>query len=141
MRIVTTATAVFLLGLTGCGRSNQSAPSAPDSGASQVSEAPAALASGAPADFAVCTGCHTIVAGQNAIGPSLRGVVGRKAGSLPGFAYSGALQKSGIVWTPERLDTWLSGPMTMVPGTKMSFGGYSDPKQRQAVIAYLKTLK
>lgn len=129
------------MAVAGCGRSNQLAPGAPDSGSPQVSEAPAALASGAPADFAICTGCHAIDAGRNGIGPSLRGVVGRKAGSLPGFAYSAALQNSGIVWTPERLDTWLSGPMTMVPGTKMSFGGYADPQQRQAVIAYLKTLR
>jgi cytochrome c len=139
MRMKSTA-AGLLLALTGCGSANQPAPGAPDSSAAQVSEAPMALAASAPADFAVCTGCHTIVAGQNGIGPSLRGVVGRKAGSLPGYAYSAALQKSGIVWTAQQLDTWLSGPMTMVPGTRMSFGGYSDPKQRQAVIAYLKTL-
>lgn len=138
MRMVTVmaAAAGLLLGLAGCGSSSQSAANAPGTG-----EEPASLAAGAPADFAVCTGCHAIAAGQNNIGPSLWGVVGRKAGSLPGFDYSAALRKSGIVWTPEKLDIWLAGPMAMVPGTKMSFGGYSDPKQRQTVIAYLKTLK
>ena len=141
MRMVTIATTAGLLALAGCGPSSQPAPTAPDSGASPVGEAPASVASGAPAEFAVCTGCHAIFAGKNGIGPSLWGVVGRKAGSLPGYAYSAALQKSGIVWTPETLDVWLSGPMTMVPGTKMSFGGYSDAKPRAAVIAYLKTLK
>ncbi len=141
MRITSIALVGLILALAGCGSSNQPAPSAPDSSGAQIGEAPAALAPGAPADFAICSSCHTIVAGKNGIGPSLLGVVGRKAGSLPGFAYSAALQKSGIVWTPKRLDQWLSGPMTLVPGTKMSFGGYADPKQRQAVIAYLKTLK
>lgn len=141
MRMVTIAATAGLLALAGCGSSKPSAPGAPDSGAVPTGEAPATLAAGAPVDFAICSGCHAIVAGKNGIGPSLRGVVGRKAGSLPGFDYSAALQKSGIVWTPKRLDIWLSGPMTMVPGTKMSFGGYADPKQRQAVIAYLQTLK
>jgi cytochrome c len=141
MRVVTTtAAAALLVTLAGCGSSNQPAPDASNNGDTQSGEAPAALASGAPADFAICTGCHSIVAGQNGIGPSLRGVVGRKAGSSPGYAYSAALRNSGIAWTPERLETWLSGPMSMVPGTKMSFGGYSDPKQRQTVITYLKTL-
>ncbi len=131
----------LLLVLGGCGGTKQPASSAADVGSAPVGEAPVGLAAGAPADFAVCSGCHSIVAGQNAVGPSLRGVVGRKAGSLPGYAYSMALKNSGIVWTPERLDSWLSGPMTLVPGTKMSFGGYSESKQRQVVIAYLETLK
>jgi len=137
MRFVTMATAGLILALAGCGSTGQPAPSATDGG----SEAPATLAAGAPVDFAICSGCHTIGAGKNGIGPSLLGVVGRKAGSLAGYGYSAALRKSGIVWTPATLDIWLSGPMTMVPGTKMSFGGYADPKQRQAVIGYLKTLK
>lgn len=140
MRMITMAATGLLLGLAGCGSPTQPAPAAPDT-ASSKSEAPVALAPGAPADFAVCSGCHSIVAGKMGIGPSLRGVVGRKAGSLAGFAYSAAMQNSRLVWTPETLDSWLSGPMTMVPGTKMSFGGYADPKQRQAVIAYLKTLE
>ncbi len=139
MRMMSVAMAVIVLGLTACGSSHQ--PGAPDGSAGQSGEAPATLALNAPADFAVCTGCHSIVAGEVGIGPSMSGIVGRKAGSLPGFAYSAALQNSGIIWTPEKLDTWLTEPMAMVPGTKMSFGGYSDPRQRQAVIAYLKTLR
>lgn len=131
----------LVLALAACGRANQPTPGAPDTGTTPVGEAPLAVAAGAPADFAVCAGCHSITAGENRIGPSLSGVVGREAGSVPGFAYSAALQRSGIVWTPERLNSWLSGPMVMVPGTKMSFGGYADGKQRQAVIGYLKTLK
>ncbi len=140
MRMMTIAAIGVLTALGGCGPANQPAPGAPDSG-TPVGEAPAEPAPGAPAEFAVCTGCHAVVAGRNGIGPSLRGVIGRKAGSLPGYAYSAALQKSGIVWTPARLDNWLSGPMDLVPGTKMSFGGYAGPKQRQAVIAYLETLR
>ena len=140
MQARSTAAAILLLALAGCHSSTQPAPRASDSG-TPLGEVPTALAANAPVDFAICSGCHTIVAGRNGIGPSLLGVVGRKAGSLPGFAYSAALQTSGITWTPEKLDRWLSGPMAMVPGTRMSFGGYADPKQRQAVIAYLNTLK
>ncbi|WP_295632227.1 cytochrome c family protein [Novosphingobium sp.] len=90
-------------------------------------------------DFAICMTCHAIEAGVNKIGPSLHGVVGRKAGSIAGFTYSAANKNSGITWSPEKLFQYLEGPQRVVPGTKMSYAGLTDPQKRADVIAYLKT--
>jgi cytochrome c len=91
------------------------------------------------ADFVTCKTCHAIEAGVNKIGPSLHGVVGRKAGIIPGFSYSTANKSSGITWTPEKLFQYLENPQHVVPGTKMSFAGWpNDPQKRADVIAYLK---
>jgi cytochrome c len=91
------------------------------------------------ADFVTCQTCHSIAAGENKIGPSLHGVVGRAAGSIAGFTYSNANKTSGITWTPEKLFQYLENPQRVVPGTKMTFAGFSDPQKRADVIAYLKT--
>ncbi len=91
--------------------------------------------------FRQCALCHTSEAGKNKIGPSLFGVVGRKAGSVPNFSYSEAMKNSGKVWTPEELDTYLADPRKVVPGTKMIFPGLKNEADRQNVIAYLETLK
>lgn len=88
--------------------------------------------------YQVCTGCHSVDA--NDIGPKHRGVVGRPAGSVPGYAYSAALKRSGIVWTPENLDKWLTNPQQMAPGTKMYFS-VSNVRDRADIIAYLATQK
>jgi cytochrome c len=90
-------------------------------------------------DFVTCQTCHSIDAGVNKIGPSLHGVVGRKAGSIADFTYSAANKGSGITWTPEKLFQYLEAPQRVVPGTKMTFAGFSDPQKRADVIAYLKT--
>ena len=89
-------------------------------------------------DFVTCQTCHSINVGENKIGPSLHGVVGRKAGSIADFQYSDANKKSGITWTPEKLFQYLEAPQRVVPGTKMTFVGFPDPQQRADVIAYLK---
>ncbi len=87
-----------------------------------------------------CTLCHNLpTMDQSRIGPSLKGTVGRKAASYPGFAYSSVLSASGITWTEDQLETWLSGPQTMVPGTKMTFAGVKDAAERANLIAYLKS--
>jgi cytochrome c len=86
--------------------------------------------------YQACTGCHSI--NENDVGPKHRGVVGRKAGIVPGYAYSAALKKSGIVWTPDMLDRWLSGPQKLVPGAKMFFS-IAKPQDRADIIAYLAT--
>lgn len=89
--------------------------------------------------FKRCAVCHSINAGQNKIGPSLHGVVGRTAGSVPGFNYSSANKSSGIVWTEQKLFAYLEHPQKVVPGTKMAFVGLPNPEDRANVIAYLKT--
>jgi cytochrome c len=88
--------------------------------------------------FNRCMVCHTIQAGVNHIGPSLHGVVGRKAGTIPDFAYSNANKKSGIVWTEQKIYDYLKNPQAMVPGTKMTFPGLPSPQDRADVVSYLK---
>ena len=88
--------------------------------------------------YQACTSCHSI--NENDIGPKHRGVVGRKAGTVPDYAYSAALKASGIVWDKTALDRWLTNPSAMVPGTKMFFV-LPDPQARADVIAYLTELK
>ena len=85
-----------------------------------------------------CTSCHSI--DENDIGPKHRGVVGRKAGTAPDYAYSPALKNSGIVWDAASLDRWLTNPSALVPGTKMYFL-VKDPQSRADIIAYLSELK
>jgi cytochrome c len=84
-----------------------------------------------------CTGCHSVDADR--IGPRHRNVVGRKVASVPGYAYSPALKRLGGVWTPARLDRWLSGTQKMAPGSKM-YLQIDDPNQRRLLIAYLKSV-
>ena len=85
-----------------------------------------------------CAVCHTLEAGKNKIGPSLAGVVGRKAGGVPGFAYSAANKNSGDTWDEQTLDTYLTDPRKFMPGTKMVFAGLKNPEDRKALIEYLK---
>ncbi|MGE5514797.1 MAG: c-type cytochrome [Bacteroidota bacterium] len=91
--------------------------------------------------FNQCKACHTIEAGKNRVGPSLHGVVGRPAGSVEGFAYSPAMKGSGLTWTPENLDKYLTDPKALVPGNKMAFAGLKKPEDRANVIAYLSQQK
>jgi cytochrome c len=90
-------------------------------------------------DFIVCRACHQV--GPNAkiaVGPVLNGIIGRKAGTYPGYTYSPANKDSGIVWTPEELDKYLAAPQSVVPHTKMIFPGLKDDQKRKNVIAYLE---
>jgi cytochrome c len=92
--------------------------------------------------FNRCALCHSATkGGGNKIGPNLFGVVGRKAGTYPGFSYSAAMKKSGIVWTPAKLDAYLAAPQQVVPGNSMPFAGIADAPQRADLVAYLATLK
>ncbi len=88
----------------------------------------------------ICNLCHEASEGKNRVGPSLYGVVGRKAGTLPGFNYSEVVKGSGFVWTNETLDKWIASPQTTVPGTRMTYAGLKDDKKRHDVIAFLDTL-
>ncbi len=92
--------------------------------------------------FMHCTICHTAEKdGGNKLGPNLFGVAGRKSASLSNFSYSAALKNSGIVWTDDKLKAWVSSPANLVPGTRMTFAGLSDPGQTDDVIAYLRSKK
>jgi cytochrome c len=103
----------------------------------------ALLAEASPDDgakvFRKCQACHTADKdGKNLTGPLLYDVIGRQVASEAGFNYTTAMKDHGGDWTYERLDTYLTNPQKVVPGTKMSFAGLPKPKDRAAVIAYLR---
>ncbi|HZV08128.1 MAG TPA: c-type cytochrome, partial [Novosphingobium sp.] len=92
--------------------------------------------------FAQCRACHTDVKGaRSTVGPNLSGVVGRKAGSLAGFAYSPAMKAAGIVWTPARIAAYLAAPARAVPGNRMGYAGMASPGDRADLVAYLESLR
>jgi cytochrome c len=92
--------------------------------------------------FKRCAVCHTSdKGGGDGLGPNLFGVVGRKAASRPGYAYSGPLQRAGVTWNEANLAKWVASPARMVPGNKMAFPGITSKKQQADVVEYLETLK
>lgn len=86
-----------------------------------------------------CASCHAVQAGQNRVGPSLAGMFGRKAGTVPGARYSEAMKSSDITWSEATLDAYLNDPRGLVPNTTMTVS-LRDAAQRSAVIAYLRGL-
>jgi cytochrome c len=89
--------------------------------------------------FLKCRACHQIGEGaKDAVGPVLNGVVGRKAGTYPGYSYSDANKNSGITWDEASLKEYLKNPRAKVPGTKMIFPGLPKEEDIDNVIAYLK---
>jgi cytochrome c len=89
--------------------------------------------------FLKCKACHQIGEGaKDAVGPVLNGVVGRKAGTYPGYNYSDANKNSGITWDEATLKEYLKNPRAKVPGTKMIFPGLPKEEDIDNVIAYLK---
>ena len=89
--------------------------------------------------FAKCKACHQVgETAKNFVGPVLNGVVGRRAGSYPGYNYSEANKTSGLTWDEATLKVYLKNPKEKVPGTKMVFPGLSSDEDIANVIAYLK---
>jgi cytochrome c len=88
-----------------------------------------------------CGICHSVQPGQNKIGPTLSGIVGRKTGSVPGYSYSPPNQAANLTWDAATLDKYLEAPRATIPGTKMTYGGLKDADKRANLIAYLATLK
>lgn len=89
--------------------------------------------------FKKCTSCHTIEpGGPNRIGPNLHNIVGAEKAKHPDYAYSQAMSAKGGKWTYDDLNVYLYNPRLFVPGTKMSFVGIKDDKERADLIAYLR---
>ena len=104
------------------------------------------LATGAQADgdaekgkkvFAKCKACHEASVEKNKVGPYLKGLFGRAAGSLEGYAYSDAMKASGITWSAETLGPYLKDPKAVVPGGKMVFAGLKKEEDIENILAYL----
>lgn len=92
--------------------------------------------------FTKCLACHKVGPGAaNGVGPDLNGVVGRKAGTEAGYAYSDAMKNSGLTWDDATLTKYLHKPKEVVPGTLMSFAGLNSDKDITNVVAFLKTFK
>lgn len=91
--------------------------------------------------FNKCKACHAIKAGKKKVGPTLFAIAGKKSGGMKGYKYSKALKASGVTWDDASLDKYLTKPKKFIPKGKMTFNGLKKKKDRDNVIAYLKTLK
>ena len=114
------------------------------SGIAYVLSSPSALpqasqdADGQQAFNNACRTCHIVRQGENRLGPNLHGIVGRKAGSLPDYAFSSAMKEAGFVWDAEKLDRFIANPDEVVPGNRMKpYGGLSSSEERKKIIAFL----
>lgn len=86
--------------------------------------------------YARCLACHALASDR--VGPRHCGLLGRRAGAVPGFSYSGAMRNSKLTWDERTLDRFLANPLKVVPGTSMTYAGVSEPADRRDVIAYLR---
>src|SRR5215469_10282263 len=106
---------------------------------SMASPALAADAEHGKALFAPCAACHTDR--TDALGPNLKGVFGRKSAAIEDFRYSNAMKRANLVWDEDNLRAYIHDPQARVKGNRMPYGGMSDVKDVDDVVAYLKTLK
>ena len=104
-------------------------------GAGTSSPAPSEIAAGQQI-YERCGACHSL--DRDRVGPRHCGLFGRRAGSVPGFAYSDAMRNSGIVWNRETLDRFLANPLGTIPGTFMTYAGVQDPNERTQLLAFLE---
>jgi cytochrome c len=101
--------------------------------------APAWAQSAGAAVFNRCKVCHSLAAGAHSpVGPDLHGLFGRTAGTAPGFSFSPAMQKSGVVWGDDTLTKFLRDPQGLIPGNRMGFPGIKDDKELADLLAYLR---
>ena len=89
--------------------------------------------------FQACAACHSDRPGS--LGPNLKGVFGRNSASLDDFRYSNPMKRANLVWDEDNLRAYVRDPQAKVKGNRMPYGGMSDPKDVDDVVAYLKTLK
>jgi len=88
--------------------------------------------------FEECRACHSAERGANGIGPSLYGVLGRRAAELDDFRYSPALKRSGITWTPKTLDAYIADPQKAVPANRMPYAGMPEARDRADLLIYMQ---
>ena len=88
--------------------------------------------------FNKCKACHVVDAEKNRVGPHLKGLIGRTAGTVEGYKYSKANAESGVTWTEQVLFEYLEAPKKFMPGTKMAFPGLRKEQDRWDVIAYIR---
>ena len=87
-----------------------------------------------------CSVCHSALPNKNKMGPSLFGVIGRKAGSIDNFSYSDAIKNSSLKWTEDVFEAYIAAPNKLIPGVKMYYDGLADAQSREDLAAYLATL-
>jgi len=104
-----------------------------------ATQAAAADAARGEALFQTCAACHTEK--PDSLGPSLRGVFGRKSASLEDYRYSNPMKRANLIWDETNLRAYLTDPQAKVKGNRMPFGGVQDAKDVEDMIAYLKGLK
>lgn len=86
-----------------------------------------------------CRTCHTLREGDNRLGPSLHGIVGRRAGSLPEYGYSSAMKQADLVWDAATLDRFIADPDAVVPGNNMKpYNGMTSAEDRARLVDFLK---
>lgn len=88
--------------------------------------------------FEECASCHAITEGQSGVGPSLHGIIGRKAGQVADFRYSAPMKRSGITWTAKTLDEFIADPQKVVAGNRMPYAGLPEAGDRADLLAYLE---
>lgn len=89
--------------------------------------------------FAKCKTCHEIASDKNKVGPTLQGVIGRKAGTVPGFKYSEAMLGSGVVWDAQAIAEYARQPKEFIPGNKMVFAGLKKDDEVEDLIAFIES--
>lgn len=88
-----------------------------------------------------CRTCHTTRDGDNRLGPHLYKIMGRKAGSLPGYGYSAAMKDADLVWNEENLERFIADPDGLVPGNNMKpFGGLASSEDRRRIVSFLRSV-
>jgi cytochrome c2 len=130
-------------GATPAAEASETATPSPSPTATRATPSPTptpVAVAGPPDSFRQCAVCHKTERGQHGLGPSLAGVFGARAGHAAGFSYSPAMAEANLTWNQATLGRYLANPQGVVPGTTMAFAGVSDPADRAAIIAYLKTL-